>query len=411
MALTDVQAKQAREPGKYSDSGGMYLHVMAAGKYWRMKYRFAGKEKLLALGVYPAVSLAAARKARDKARELLNEGIDPSAARRDEKMALLVAAANSFEAVAREFHGQKSSEWSGEHARRWIQHAEKDLFPYIGRKPISQIGSPMLLNTLRRVESRGVEDTAHRLRQMAGAVFRYGIQTGRCETDPTEALRDALKPVITKNMPAILEPNKLGRFLRAAWCYGGQPTTSAALKLAPMLFQRPINIRAMEWAWINFDEAMMTIPAMDMKRRIRDKINGRPHLVPLAPQAVAVLRELQPLTGHGRYVFPSIRGNGRPMSSNTINVAMRSMGFDKTEVTGHGFRSTAETLILEKMPSIPKAVIERQLAHKTKDPLGESYDRAQYLEQRKAMMREWADYLDRLRIGADVLQFPAAKQA
>ena len=411
MAITtDIQARTAKE-GKHSAGGGLYLHVTAAGRYWRMKYRFAGKEKLLSFGVYPATTFSQARKARDKARDLLAHGIDPGAAKRQEKAAKTLAAANSFEAVAREFHGLKSSEWSDEHAKRWIQHAEKDLFPCIGREPIANINSPMLLDALRRVEKRGVEDTAHRLRQMAGAVFRYGIQTGRCETDPAQALRDALKPVITKNMPAILEPEKLGRFLRSAWNYGGQPMTNAALRLAPMLFQRPINIRTMEWAWINFDEAMLTIPAMDMKRRKHEKINGRPHLVPLAPQAITVLRELHPLTGSGRYVFPSVRGNGRPMSSNTVNQALRNMGFDKTEATGHGFRSTARTLIAEKLPSIQIDVIERQLAHKTRDPLGEAYDRAQFMEQRKAMMREWADYLDRLRIGAEVLQFPAAKQA
>ena len=412
MAIsTDVEARNSRQ-GKHSAGLGMYLHVTAAGRYWRMKYRFAGKEKLLALGVYPAVSLAAARKARDKARDLLDKGIDPSAARREEKRALAAAQANSFEAVALEYHRQRADDWSAGHAKKWLWHLEKNAFPEFGRMPVAAITAPVVLDMLRKVERSGRIYTAHKLLQIVGEVIRYAMRTGRRDDDPTTALRGgALKTYRAKHMPAITEPGRLGDLMRAIYAYGGQPATVAALKLSALLFQRPGNIRLMQWDWVDLDGAMITVPSMDMKRRVHEKVNGRPHLIPLAPQAVEILRGLHPLTGQGQYVFQGLTDHDKPLSENTVNKAMRSMGFDKAEVTGHGFRSTARTLIAERLPGIPIDVIERQLAHKTRDPLGESYDRAQYLEQRKAMMREWASYLDRLRIGADVLQFPAAKQA
>lgn len=368
-----------------------------------MDYRFAGKRKTLALGIYPEVSLAKARQRRDKAREQLADGIDPSSVKRQEKRAVEIAAANTFELVAREFLQNKADSWSPSYSQKWLRGMAKDLFPYLGSLPLASIEAPALLEALKRVEKRGAIETAHTLRQTAGQVFRYGIQTGRCQRSPSQDLTGALKPVTTKNMAAILEPAKVGSMLRAIEAYSGQPMTRAALALSALLFQRPGNLRQMEWAWVDFDNAMLTIPSQDMKRRIHQKINGRPHLVPLAPQAVCHLKELMPLTGHGRYVFPSLRTGERPMSDNTINAALRRMGFSKDEMSAHGFRATARTLMIERIQGISADVIEAQLAHGKSGPLGSAYDRAEFMEQRCKMMRVWADYLDKLRIGADVI--------
>lgn len=261
----------------------------------------------------------------------------------------------------------------------------------------------MLLDALRKVEKRGANETAHTLRQTAGQVFRYGVQTGRCERSPVTDLHGALKPIVVKHMAAVLEPAKAGELLRAIDGYTGQPMTRAALALSALLFQRPGNIRQMEWAWIDLDKAMLTIPSQDMKRRLAQKLNGRPHFVPLAPQAIAVLKELQPLTGHGRFVFPSLRTGERAMSDNTINAALRRMGFPSDEMSAHGFRAMARTLMIERIHGISADVIEAQLAHGKSGPLGAAYDRAEFMEQRRRMMGEWADYLDRLRRGADVV--------
>lgn len=414
MPLSDIFLKNSTKHSgapagdKHTDGGGMYLLVNKAGKYWRMDYRFAGKRKTLALGVYPAVSLAKARQRREKARELLADGIDPSVAKRDEKQATAVAAANTFELVAREFHQSKGDSWTTGYAAKWLRGLEKDLFPYLGGIPLATITAPMLLDSLRRVEKRGAVESAHTLRKTAGQVFLYGVQTGRCERNPAPDLNGALKPVTVKHMAAILEPVKVGELLRAIDGYSGQPMTRAALALSALLFQRPGNIRQMEWGWVNFETAMLTIPSESMKRRLHQKINGRPHLVPLAPQALAYLAELRPLTGQGRYVFPSLRTGERPMSDNTVNAALRRMGFSQDEMSAHGFRATARTLMIERMPGISADVIEAQLAHGKSGPLGMAYDRAEFLEQRRVMMLEWADYLDKLRLGAEVIQFRTA---
>jgi integrase len=264
-----------------------------------------------------------------------------------------------------------------------------------------------LLEALRRVEKRGAIETAHTIRQSAGQVFRYGIHTGRCDRSPATDLQGALKPVHVKNMAAVLEPIKAGELLRAIDSYTGQPTTQVALRLSALTFQRPGNIRQMEWDWVDFDRSVLTIPSKDMKRRLHEKKNGRPHIVPLARQAVAALKELSPLTGHGRYVFPSLRTGERPMSDNTINAALRRMGFAKDEMSAHGFRAMARTLIVERMPGISADVIEAQLAHGKSGPLGMAYDRAEFMEQRRQMMNEWADYLDKLRQGAAVIPIRA----
>jgi integrase len=413
MALTATFVKNAKYTGesagdKHRDGGGMYLLVNASGKYWRMDYRFADKRKTLALGVYPAVSLEKARKRRDAARELLADGKDPGAVKREERQATAMAAANTFELVAREFLQTKVDAWTPMYAAKWLRGMEKDLFPFIGKLPIATVTPLMLLDALRKCEKRGAIESAHTLRQTAGQVFRYGIQTGRCERNPSQDLQGALKPVTTKHMAAILEPIKVGELLRAIDGYSGQPVTRAALGLSALLFQRPGNIRQMEWAWVDFDKALLTIPSQDMKRRKHQKINGRPHLVPLAPQALAYLAELLPFSGHGRYVFPSLRTGERPMSDNTVNAALRRMGFSQDEMSAHGFRATARTLMIERMPGISADVIEAQLAHGKSGPLGMAYDRAEFLEQRRKMMLEWADYLDKLRPGAEVIQFKSA---
>lgn len=415
MALTDTFVKKVKHTGsasgdKHADGGGMYLLVKGAGRYWRMDYRFAEKRKTLALGVYPAVSLAKARQRRDAARELLADGQDPSVAKRQDRLATAAASANTLEAVAREFHATKAAGWSPRYASRWLERMEKDLFPFLGADTLASISPPTLLAALRRVEKRGAIETAHSLRQGASQVFRYGVQTGRCERNPASDLHGALQTVRVKHMAAVLEPAKAGELLRAIDGYGGQPMTRAALELSALLFQRPGNIRQMEWAWLDFDRAVLTIPSQDMKRRIHEKVNGRPHTVPLAPRALAILKELQPLTGQGRYVFPSLRTGERPMSDNTVNAALRRMGFAKDEMSAHGFRAMARTLMIERLQGIPADVIEAQLAHGKSGPLGMAYDRAEFMEQRRQMMAEWATYLDKLRQGADVIPLHSRRE-
>lgn len=408
MALKDTFVRQVRHSGKpagdkHTDGDGMYLLVKSSGKYWRMDYTFLGKRKPLALGVYPEVSLAKARAGRAQARQLLADGVDPNMAKRIARQEKAIAAANTFEAVALEFLGAKADAWTPKYADKWLRSAKKDLFPYVGRLPIAEITPPMLLDALRRVEKRGAIESAHTLRQISGQVFRYGIQTGRCERNPAADLQGALKPVIVKHMAAVLDPIKVGELLRAIDGYSGQPITKAALALSALLFQRPGNIRQMEWSWVDLDAEMLTIPSMDMKRRMHQKVNGRPHFVPLAPQAVAILKELKLLTGHGRFVFPSLRTGERPMSENTVNAALRRLGYTGDEMTAHGFRATARTLMIERIPGMSTDVIEAQLAHGKSGPLGMAYDRAEFMDQRKRMMAEWANYLDGLRKGAEVL--------
>ena len=334
-----------------------------------------------------------------------SQGIDPAMQKRIDKAAAKTAAANTFEATAREFHQVQAQSWSSSYAHKWLAMMENNLFPQIGRLPLADITAPVLLDALKTVEARGVRDTAHTLRQQAGQVFRYGIQTGRCERDPVPDLKGALRPHTTRHMAALLEPAQVAALMRTIEGYDGSSLTRAALQLSALLFQRPGNIRAMQWVWIDTDKAMLTIPAEAMKRRIEGKTNGRPHLVPLAPQALAVLQSIHPLTGHGQYVFPSVRGSQRPMSENTVTAALRRMGYTGQEMTAHGFRAMARTLIAERMPDIHHDAIEAQLAHGKSGVLGMAYDRAEYMEQRKRMMRLWADYLDQLRQGAEVLPF------
>ncbi|MBK9361929.1 MAG: site-specific integrase, partial [Rubrivivax sp.] len=373
---------------------------------WFWKFYPDGKESRLALGAYPALSLRDARKARDKAKGARREGVNPVQSRRAERLTNAVTSATAFEAVAREFHGTKAHAWSDAHRRQWLRCCEKDLFPWLGALPLADVTAPALLEVLRKVQARGALRLAHDLREYAGQVFRYGIATDRCKGNPAADLRGALKSYTERHMAAVLEPVSAGELLRAIEGYAGQPATRAALLMSALTFQRPGNIRAMEWAHVDLDAALWTIPAADMKRTVQAKINGRPHLVPLSPQAVAALRDLHPLTGHGRFVFPSLLTGERCMSENTVRGALRRLGYTNEEMTPHGFRAMARTLIAERLPGIAQDVIEDQLAHGKAGPLGMAYDRAEYMEQRRKMMNEWADYLDRLRKGADVIPLP-----
>jgi integrase len=414
--LNDKTCKNAKCPAdkpraRFADAAGLYLEVAASGsKRWFAKYRFGGKERRMALGRYPEVSLKQAREARDEARRTRAAGADPVQARQVERLTKTASGANTFEAVAREHHAikSKSPDWSINHARQWLRCLEKDVFPWIGSIALADVSAPMLLQTLRRVEQRSALRLAHDLREYAGQVFRYGIATGRCTDNPAANLRGALRAAPVKHLAAVLEPQKTGELLRAIDGYAGQPTTRAALLLSALLFQRPGNIRAMEWAEIDTAKALWTIPAAKMKRRMYGKANGRPHFVPLALQALAVLEDLRPLTGHGRFVFPSLLTGEQCMSENTLRAALRRMGYTNDDMTAHGFRAMARTLIAEQLPGVAPDVIEAQLAHGKSGPLGMAYDRAEFMAQRREMMTAWADYLDTLRNGAKVIAFKAA---
>ncbi len=401
--LTEVAIKRAtfgNGPKKRSDGHGLFLLLKENGaKYWRYTYDFAGSEKLLSFGVWPDVSLKEAREKHLVARQLLAQGTDPSAARRTAKEVSAVAD-DSFEAVAREFLDIKRAEWSVPHATRWIERLQRDVFPWIGSRSLVEVTAPMLLQTLRRVEARGVRETVHSICQSCGQVFRYGVATGRCERNPAADLRGALRPVLVKHMAAIVDPEGFGFLLRAIEDYQGSLVTRTALQLSALTFQRPGNLRALQWANLQLEEpATWTIAAAEMKRNRYGKDNGRPHVVPLARQAVSLLREIWPLTGHGKYVFPSLHGQARCMSENTINVALRRLGYAKDAHRAHGFRSSARTLIVERLNVAPD-VVEAQLAHMKSGPLGSAYDRAEFLQQRRDMMQAWADYCDALRDGS-----------
>lgn len=421
MPLTDLKLRTLSTPGKHFDGGGLYLEITAAGgRYWRWKYRFGGKEKRLAFGVYPEVPLKLARQKRDAARRLLDAGTDPGEARQQQKaeqrrqaeqrsrQAAGLPPLGSFEAVARDWLAQvHAHKVSAGHVERTQQRLEQHVFPGLGRLPLAGITAPQILECIRRIEARGTIETAHRVKQACGQVFRYGIATGQCERDPSADLRDALRPVLVDHRPALLDPQRVGELMRALQGYQGQPSTRAALLLAALTFQRPGEVRQAEWAEIDLDAALYTIPPGRMKRTLQGKATGAPHLVPLSRQAVEVLRELQPLTGAGRLVFPGLRSRDRPISDMTMNAALRRLGFGQDEMTAHGFRAMARTLLHERLGVAPE-VIEAQLAHAVPDALGRAYNRTEFLEQRRQMMQTWADYLQRLRDGAEVIPFKTA---
>lgn len=398
MALTDIhirQAKSGTKPIKLSDGGGLYLLLTPAGaRYWRWKYRYAGKEKALALGVYPETGLALARKRHQEARRLLAEGVDPGEARKADKRAAKLAATNSFDAVARawlEEHRPQVSASTHAHTVAWM---EKDVFPWLGRRPITEIDAPEILAVLKRIDSRGARFTAHKVRSKISMVFRYGIRQGVCKADPAQALIGAIPPPTTTHMASITDPAKVGEMLRAFDGFSGTFHVLCALKLAPMLFCRPGELRTMEWAHVDLDKG---------EWRYTVSKTNTPHLVPLARQAVAILRNLQALTGTGRYVFPGGRTPTRPMSGAAINAALRRLGYDtKTEITGHGFRAMARTILHEELGQKPE-VIEHQLAHAVPDSLGAAYNRTRFIKERMAMMQAWADYLDELKAGGKII--------
>ena len=398
MPLTDQACKKAKpadKPYKLSDEKGLYLLINAAGKYWRMDYRFAAKRKTLALGVFPDVGLARAREKRDNARKRVADGIDPAELKKAIKTQNAERATNSFEVVAREWYAKNVPTWAATHSNKIIRRFEMYVFPWIGGRPIAEITAPELLTAARRVADLGALETAHRVLQTCGQVFRYAVQTGRAERDPSGDLRGALPTAKPTHMAAITEPRKVAELLRAFDGYSGTLTVASALRLAPLVFVRPGELRTAEWANIDLEASEWRFTASK---------TGTPHIVPLATQAVTILRELHNLTGGGRFVFPGVRTGDRCMSDNAILAAMRRMGIGKDEMSGHGFRAMARTILDEVLGMRPD-LIEHQLAHAVRDPNGRAYNRTAHLPERRKMMQLWADYLDKLKRGAEVISF------
>ena len=395
--LTDTAVRNAKpdnKPYKMADSHGLYLLVNSAGKYWRMDYRYMNKRKTLAIGVYPTITLADARKKRDEAKALLKHDTDPATAKQAQRLANRTAHENTFQTIALEWHTKQSSTWAESTSANIKRYLEADIFPWVGDRTIKSITAPELLTVLRKIESRGAHEKAHRIREYVGRVFRYAIQTGRAERDPSGDLRGALTPVKAKHHASITDSKAIGALLRSIDGYLGSYTTKCALQLAPLVFARPGELRQAEWVEIDFDKKEWRIPSHKMKM-------GEQHIIPLSRQAIEILEAIQPLTGHGKYIFPSVRSTSRPMSENTINAALRRMGYSKDEMTGHGFRSTASTLLHEH--AWPHEAIERQLAHAERNAVSAAYNFAEHLPKRREMMQWWADYLNELKEGAKVI--------
>ena len=417
------KAGEAGKPGTINDGEALTLIARPDGAgWWRLRYWLHGRENRLSLGTYPETGLRDARDRRDEARRLIAAGTDPSQARKADKAdraalreAQTTAEAGlpgpgTFEHVARDWLATvHEAKVSAGHAERTRIRLEQDAFPWLGRRPIFAIEAPELLQVLRKVEARGAIETAHRVKNACGQVFRYGVAIGACQRNPAADLRDALKPVQSRHHAAIVDPKQAGALLRDVMAYEGHPVTRAALQLSALLLLRPGELRHVQWAWLDLDGALLTVPPEVMKRKKADKLDGPPHLVPLAPQAVAILRELLPLTGGEgrRFVFPSLLTGERCMSENTVRGALRRMGYGNDDMTAHGFRAMARTMIAERLGIAPE-VIEAQLAHAVGDALGRAYNRTQFAEQRRDMMTKWADYCGRLRDGAQVLPFKAA---
>lgn len=399
VQLSDQQVRKAKPQAKETklfDGNGLFLLITpSGGKLWRFKYQFAGKEKLLAFGSYPEVSLAEAREKLAAARKQVAAGIDPSETRKALKAAKVAALENAFEIVAREWHTRFLSTWTAGHADTILKRLERDVFPWLGTRPIDEIEAPEVLAVLRRVEARGALETAHRIKTICGQVFRYAIATGRAKRDVAADLKGALPPAPERHHASVTDPKEVAHLLRAIDGYEGGFVVRCALRLAPLFFVRPGELRQAEWSEIDFDAALWTIPAERMKMKVA-------HIVPLSSQATEILRELEGFTGRGRYLFPCARSFARPMSNNAINAALRRMGFDKDTMTGHGFRATART-ILDEVLNIRPDYIEHQLAHAVKDPNGRAYNRTAHLAERRKMMQVWADYLDGLVAGARVI--------
>jgi integrase len=422
--LTDPTIRKA-VPGekarKLSDGGGLVLEIRPeGGKWWRFRYQFGGKEKMISLGTYPAVTLAEARRRRNEARHKITAGIDPSQARKAAKatqvqaqqVATLLASGEAlpgtFEAVARAWLEIRQGEWAPRYFDKIKARLENDVFPYIGAKPVAEVTPPDLLTLLRRIEGRGAIESARRVRETCSLVFRFAVAEGKLTSDPARDLAGALKSHTTRHIPAITDPLRFGELLRSIDAYRGTHAVRTALQLAALVFLRPgSELREARWDEFDLDAGTWLVPAARMKRRKDGKENGPPHLVPLSRQAVALLRELQPLTGRGAYLFPGVRHRGEPMSENTLNAALDAMGYTGAEHRAHGFRSSARTMLHERL-NLPTEAIEAQLAHSVPDALGRAYNRTEFIEQRRLMMQVWADFLDCLRKGAQVLPFKAA---
>ncbi|SCY13618.1 integrase arm-type DNA-binding domain-containing protein [Nitrosospira sp. Nsp13] len=402
MKLTDTAVRKTKpvdKPVKMADGGGLFLLVQPNGsKYWRLAYRFEGKQKLLAMGVYPDVSLILARERRDAARKLLATGVDPSENRKAAKATRLERTENSFEVVTREWLASHMKNKAFSHREKVIRRFELYLFPWLGGKPIADVTARQVLEAVQRVEKQGKLETAHRALQVCGQVFRYAVQTGRAERDVTADLKGALPPTTAKHMATFTEPKDVAELLRAIDGFKGSFTVQCALRIAPMLFVRPGELRMAKWADIDLDAGEWRYWVSKTKTD---------HLVPLPKQAVTLLRELYPFSGHGEYVFQGGHDPKKAMSEAAINAALKRMGYDtKTQITGHGFRAMARTILHERL-GIDPHIIEHQLAHKVPDVLGMAYNRTKFIEQRKAMMRVWADYLDKIKSGAEVIPLSA----
>lgn len=411
--LTDVECKNAKcspekRQQKFNDAGGLYLLVKPNGsKSWFYKYRVNKIEKNLALGSYPKIGLMAARKARDIAKIKRADGVDPIQEKKVQKLKAINPAGDSFRVVANEWYQKQVSKWSPAHATRTKQQLERDLFPWLGDRRLSDIEPVELLATIRKTEARGALETASRGLGVASLIWRYGVATGRVDRDIAADLKGALTPFRGKHFAAITDPKKLGELLRAIKAYRGGLIVRTALQLAPILFQRPGELRAAAWTEMDLDKGLWTVPSNRMKRTKEGKENGQDHLVPLPRQAVELLRALHSYTGHSKLVFPGERNHDRPISENSVRTALISMGYTSELQTWHGFRATARTMLAERLEYDPQ-IIEAQLAHSVRDANGRAYNRTTYLEQRAKMMQAWADFLDKLAVGAEVIELRAA---
>jgi integrase len=411
--LTDRECKNAicqpdKSRARFADAGGLYLEVSPAGsKRWFLKYRKGGKEMRLALGSYPLVSLANARVKQSEAKALKHKGMDPIHTKQVGKMLASRQADDTFEAIAREWHSKQQSNWSAVHAKTVMRRMERDLFPWIGKRPMAQLHAMELLAALQKIEDRQAVETAHRVLDISRQVWEYWLPIAEVEQrNITEGLKARLQPYRGKNFPAILDPKRVGEMMRAIKHYKGGIVVRVALQLSPLLFQRSGNLRMMEWSELDLEVATWTIPSEKMKRTVKEKEGGEAHVVPLPKQAVALLNSIKPVTGEGRYVFPGERNHDRPMSDNAVRSALYALGFGE-EQKPHAFRAVARTLGVDELGLDP-LMIEANLAHGARDRLGRSYNRTQYIKQRFDMVQQWADYLDKLATGGEVIPFKVA---
>jgi integrase len=413
VPLTDVQVKNAKprdKDYKLADGYGLVLLVKkTGGKLWHFNYTFDGKQLLLSLGTYPEISLAEARQRREDARKLLAHGISPGDARKAEKQSQ-TQQVETFEAIAWEWYNRQLPVWAATHAATVISRLKRDVFPHVGARAIAELKATDMLHVFRKIEAREKIETAHRVKSICGQVFRYAVATGRADRDCTADLRGTLTPVIPKHHAALTDPKDVAPFLRAIDDYNGSFTVKCAMHLSALVFLRPGELRLAEWTEFDLDAGEWNVPIerMKLKKRLKESRKGEKHLVPLARQAVEILKTLQPITGGGKYLFPSMTTNLKPLSDNTINQAIRRMGYDKNEMTAHGFRAMART-ILEEVLHVKPEIIEHQLAHVVRDSLGRAYNRTTHLAARKEMMRTWADYLDGLKQVARLI--PISKAA